>query len=146
MVKNNDTATVEMSDDISPELAKWPAILGWGLTGLFALFMSMASIAPKLLGMDVARQAMSAVGWRPEAIIWIGLVELVCVAFYIMPRTSLLGAVLTTGLLGGAMASQVRVGAPLLSHSLFGLYLGIIMWSGLWLRDRDLRQKFPWRR
>ena len=62
---------------------------------------------------------------------------------YLVPATSLLGAVLMTGLLGGAIASQLRVDAPLLSHTLFGLYLGAVMWAGLWLRSPRLRDVFP---
>ena len=64
----------------------------------------------------------------------------------IFPRTSIFGAVLTMGLLGGAMATQIRVGNPLFSHQLFRVYLGLLMWGGLWLRDPALRAIFPWRR
>jgi len=76
----------------------------------------------------------------------IGLIELGCVLLYLFPRTSVLGAVLTMGLLGGAMATQIRVGNPLFTHILFSLYLGLFMWGGLWLRDKRLRAIFPWRR
>ncbi|HYI26669.1 MAG TPA: DoxX family protein, partial [Bradyrhizobium sp.] len=60
-----------------------------------------------------------------------------------IPRTSVLGAVLMMGLLGGAMATQIRVGSPLFSHTLFSLYLGLFMWGGLWLRDPRVRALFP---
>ena len=60
-----------------------------------------------------------------------------------IPRTSLLGAVLMTGLLGGAMAAHIRVGSPLLRHTLFGIYLALFMWGGLWLRMPALRALFP---
>ena len=65
---------------------------------------------------------------------------------YLVPRTAVLGTVLTTALLGGAMATQLRVGAPLFSHALFGVYLGLFAWGGLWLRDPALRALFPLRR
>ena len=73
----------------------------------------------------------------------IGVIELACLVLYLVPRTSLLGAVLMMGLLGGAMATQIRVGSPLFSHTLFSVYLGLFMWGGLWLRDSRLRALFP---
>jgi hypothetical protein len=68
------------------------------------------------------------------------------VLLYLFPKTSVLGAVLTMGLLGGAMATQIRVGNPLFSHILFSVYLGLFLWGGLWLRDPKLQAIFPWRR
>lgn len=116
------------------------------LSGLFVLFMLGASVAPKLMGMPVAGDTLVALGWPRDYVLAIGLIELACVILYVYPRTSLLGAVVTMGLLGGAMATQVRVGNPLFSHQLFSLYLGLIMWGGLWLRDPQLRALFPFRR
>ena len=116
------------------------------LTALFALFMLGASIAPKLLGLPVAAETLEALGWSPDLTLAIGLIELGCLLLYLFPRTGVLGAVLMTGLLGGAMATQVRVGNPLFSHQLFSLYLGLVMWGGLWLRDPAVRALFPLRR
>ncbi|TCR67521.1 DoxX family protein [Bosea sp. BK604] len=113
------------------------------LTWLFALFMLGASISPKLLGLPVAEETMAQLGWPPGYAFTIGLMELGCLALYLIPRTGFLGAVLMTALLGGAMATQLRVGSPLFSHVLFGMYLGLFMWGGLWLRDRRLRAFFP---
>ena len=76
----------------------------------------------------------------------IGLFELICVALYVLPRTSVLGAVLLTGVLGGAIASHIRVGDPLFTHVLFGLYLGLFVWGGLFLRNADLRKLIPLQR
>jgi hypothetical protein len=70
----------------------------------------------------------------------IGVIELVCVILYVVPRTALLGAVLTTGLLGGAIASHLRADSPLFAYTLFGIYLGIFMWAALLLRDPGLRR------
>ncbi len=120
--------------------------VGWLLSGLYVLFMLGASVAPKLLGMEVADETMRQLGWPDGYVTMIGLIELACVLLYIWPRTSVLGAVLAMGLFGGAMATQVRVGNPLFSHELFGLYLGLFMWGGLWLRDPALRAIFPWRK
>lgn len=113
------------------------------LTGLFALFMLGASIAPKLLHLPVVDETMIQLGWSPSQVLMIGLIELVCLILYLVPQTSILGAVLMMGLLGGAMATQVRVGNPLFSHILFSAYLGLFMWGGLWLRDGRLRAVFP---
>lgn len=117
------------------------------LSGLFVLFMLGASIAPKFLMADmVAEQNMTPLGWPAKYLLLIGLIELTCVILYVVPRTSLLGAILMTGLLGGAIASNLRVENPLFSYTLFGIYLGLFMWGGLWLRDASLRAVFPVRR
>lgn len=113
------------------------------LTALFALFLLSASIPPKLLGMPIAEETMAQLGWPPGYAFALGVLELTCLVLYLVPRTSLLGAVLMTGLLGGAMATQVRAGNPLFSHILFSLYLGLFMWGGLWLRSPRLRALFP---
>ena len=122
-----------------------PTMLWTGriLTGLFALFMLGASVAPKLLGLPVAEETMVQLGWPSGYAFMIGLIELACVVLYLIPRTSVLGALLMMGLLGGAMATQIRVGNPLFSHILFSLYLGLFMWGGIWLRDPRLRALFP---
>ena len=73
----------------------------------------------------------------------LGIVTIVCTALYALPPTSILGAILLTGYLGGAMASHVRIGSPLFTHTLFGLYLGLMVWGGLWLRDQRLRELMP---
>lgn len=119
--------------------------LGRVLTALFALFILCASVAPKLLGMPVAEATMAELGWPPGYAMIIGVIELSCLLLYLIPRTSVLGAVLFMGLLGGAMATQIRAESPLFSHVLFSLYLGVTMWGGLWLRDPSLRALFPWR-
>src|SRR5688572_7226569 len=117
--------------------------LGRALTGLFALFMLGASIAPKLLGMPVAAETIAALGWSRDYVLMIGLFELAFLVLYLVPQTSVLGAVLMTALLGGAMATHIRVGSPLFSHVLFSIYLALFMWGGLWLRSPALRSVFP---
>jgi hypothetical protein len=116
---------------------------GRALTGLFALFMLGASIAPKLLGMPVAGDTIAALGWSRDYVLMIGLFELTFVVLYLAPPTSVLGAILMTALLGGAMATHIRVGSPLFSHVLFSIYLALFMWGGLWLRSPALRAVFP---
>lgn len=119
--------------------------IGRVLTALFALFILGASVAPKLMGMPIAEETMAHLGWPPGYAMMIGVIELTCLVLYLFPRTSLLGAVLFMGLLGGAMATQIRAESPLFSHQLFSIYLGLFMWGGLWLRDPSLRALFPWR-
>ena len=125
--------------------ANTPALLLTGriLTGLFALFMLGASIAPKLLKMPIAEATMAELGWPAGYALMIGVIELACLMLYLVPATSVLGAVLMMGLLGGAMATQIRVSSPLFSHILFSVYLGLFMWGGLWLRNPMLRALFP---
>jgi hypothetical protein len=117
--------------------------LGRVLTALFTLFMLGGSVAPKLAGAKVARDAMLQLGWDPRYITMIGAMELTFVLIHLHPRTSILGAVLMTALLGGGIAAQLRAEQPLFTHVLFGVYLGIVMWGGLWLRDPTLRTFVP---
>jgi len=105
-----------------------------------------ASIAPKLLGLSVAEETMIQLGWPGGYVLMIGLIELTCLVLYLIPQKSIFGAVLIMGLLGGAMATQIRAGSPLFSHILFSIYLGLFMWGGLWLRDPAVRALFPYRK
>lgn len=117
--------------------------LGRALTGIFALFMLAASISPKLFGAKVAQDSMLKLGWPVEYLFFVGIIELTCLVLYLVPKTSVVGAVLMMGLLGGAVAAHLRIGNPLMTHVLFGVYLGLLMWGGLWLRDERLRSVFP---
>jgi hypothetical protein len=117
--------------------------LGWALSALFALFMLGASVAPKLLGMPIATDTMAALGWPDAPVRLIGVLELVCTLLFLFPPTGLLGSVLMMAILGGAMVTQIRAGSPLFSHTLFSVYLGIMMWGGLMLRDARVRGLFP---
>jgi hypothetical protein len=119
--------------------------IGYTLTALFALFILGASVAPKLLGIPVAEETMRELGWPAGYAFLIGVIELICLVLYLIPRTNVLGAVLFMGLLGGAMATQIRAGSPLFSHVLFSVYLGLFMWGGLWLRDPAVRALIPFR-
>lgn len=128
---------------MSASVSVW---VGRSLSALFALFILGASVAPKLMGIPVADEAMTELGWPAGYVLPIGILELTLVLLYLYPRTSVLGAVLFMGLLGGAMATQMRAASPVFTHQLFSIYLGLFMWGGLWLRDEKLRAIFPWRR
>jgi hypothetical protein len=118
-------------------------IAGWILSGLIGLFLAGASAAPKLLGLEAATGPMEVVGWPAKYLMLIGLIELGCMVLFLIPRTALLGAVLTTGLLGGSLAANLRVDNPLFSHTLFSIYLGAAVWLALWLREARVRNVFP---
>jgi len=89
--------------------------------------------------------AFAHLGWPLSNAVTIGILLLVCAALYVIPRTSVLGAILLTGYLGGAVATHFRVGDPLFSHILFPTYLGVLLWLGLYLRDARLRALIPLR-
>ena len=112
------------------------------LAGLSISFLLFDSII-KLLELPTAITATLELGYPASAVFAIGLIELACIALYAIPRTSLLGAVLLNGYLGGAIASQVRVGNPLLSHVLFPTYVAAMLWGSLYLRDVRLRILLP---
>jgi hypothetical protein len=116
------------------------------LTGLFALFMLGASITPKFFMPAIVAQSMIPNGWTGDKTLLLGIIELSCLVLYLIPRTAVFGAVLMTAYLGGAIATNLRVDNPVFSFTLFGVYLGLFMWGGLWLRDPALRAQFPWRR
>lgn len=132
-----------MTDTTNPRAM---TIAGWVLSGLFALFIAGASVVPKFFMPEIANATMDQLGWPGGYVTMIGAIELGCLILYLIPRTSLFGAVMFMGLLGGAMATQVRAESPLFSHILFSLYLGAFMWGGLWLRSPWLRAVFPARR
>src|SRR5205085_11612901 len=117
------------------------------LSGIVILFM-LFDASMKLIPLAVVTDSMTELGYPPSAGLARGLAVtiLVCTALYAFPRTAILGAILMTGYLGGAIASHLRIGSPLFSHILFGFYLGLMVWGGLWLRDRNLRALLPFRR
>jgi hypothetical protein len=91
-------------------------------------------------------EATVGLGYPETVILPLGFVLLVCTVLYAIPRTSVLGAILLTGYLGGAVATHVRVGNPLLTHTLFPIYFGLLIWGGLFLRDGRLRALIPLRK
>ncbi|HLJ61013.1 MAG TPA: DoxX family protein [bacterium] len=91
-------------------------------------------------------QAFARLGYPVSLAPTLGILEIVCVVVYVFPRTSILGAILLTGYLGGATATQVRVGSPLFAEALFPVYIGVLIWGGLCLREDQLRVLIPLRR
>jgi len=118
---------------------------GWTMSGVVLLFLLMDGVT-KLLLIPPVVAATTQIGYPIETVRPIGIIVLVCAALYAAPRTAVLGAILITGLLGGAVAAKMRLEAPLFSHVLFGVYVGVLAWGGLYLRDPRLRALLPLRR
>jgi hypothetical protein len=124
--------------------ARW---LGRVLSGLVIVFLLFDG-AIKLVPWPIVTETMDRIGYGSSETLarTLGVITVACTVLYAIPPTSILGAILLTGYLGGAVASHLRIGSPLLTHTLFGLYLGLMLWGGLWLRDRNLQTLIPFRR
>jgi DoxX-like protein len=131
------------SNDPVSGAALWSGRFCSGLVILFLLFDG----AIKLVPWPVVTETMDRIGYGSSETLAraLGIVTIACTVLYAIPPTSILGAILLTGYLGGAIASHVRIGSPLFTHVLFGFYLGLMLWGGLWLRDRRLRGLMPLR-
>jgi hypothetical protein len=112
------------------------------LTTLAVLFLALDTVM-KLLRLAPAVDGTVALGYPAHTVALIGAIQLVCLVLYLVPRTTVLGVVLMTGYLGGAVATHVRVGNPLLSHTLFPIYVAAMLWAGLYLREPRLRALMP---
>jgi hypothetical protein len=119
---------------------KW---IGYGLTALSTLFLLMDA-GMKVLSAKPSITASVGIGFKESQVPVLGVILLLATVLYAYPRTALFGAVLVTGYLGGAIAIQYRQAAPLFSHVLFGAYIGLMVWGGLWLRSATLRRLLPW--
>ena len=108
------------------------------LSGLAATFLGVNATVG-LLALPAAVEGTRQLGFDPAMLLPFGLIQVACLVLYLVPRTAPLGAVLWTGWLGGAIATHVRLGNPLLSHTLFPLYVAAPLWLGLYLRDARVR-------
>lgn len=108
------------------------------LSGIAVLFLLFDSVI-KLMVIGPVAESFSQLGYPVSLSRGIGLLELICLAVYVIPRTSILGAILLTGYLGGAVATHVRVDSPLFTHILFPIYIAALLWGGLFLRDGRVR-------
>jgi hypothetical protein len=134
-----------MVSSMNASVAKKRLVASYVLTALVALFLTFDTVI-KVLMLPPAVQGTTELGYPAGTVFWIGVIELLCVGFYLLPRTSVLGALLLTGYLGGAIATHVRAGSPLLSHTLFPIYVALLLWGGLYLRETRLRALVPFRR
>jgi sugar phosphate permease len=132
-------ASKQTNGQLTDRAGRRRKVLGLLLTALAALFLTFDTVI-KVLRLAPAVQGTTALGYPADAVLWIGIIELVCLALYLVPRTSVLGALLLTGYLGGAVATHVRVSSPLFSHTLFPIYVALVLWGGLYLREKRLRE------
>lgn len=112
------------------------------LGGIAVLFLTMDTVF-KLVASNMAAEATAQLGYPAHLMPIIGVIEAILLVLYLIPRTSVFGALLWTGYLGGAIATHFRIGNPLLTHQLFPIYIATLLWLGLWLRDRRLRAVLP---
>jgi hypothetical protein len=119
-------------------LPGWAARVGWAMSGLMILFLLFDGVSKIALERHVVA-ATQMLGYPSDSTQALGIICIGCTILYAIPRTSILGAILLTGYLGGAIASKVRIEDPLFSSVLFGVYLGVLVWGGLYLRNPRLR-------
>ena len=117
------------------------------MSGLVVVFMLMDG-AMTLIPLQLVIDSSPSMGWPVDVLTLraMGAVLVISALLYAFPRTAYLGAILLTGYLGGAVAAHVRVADPLFTHTLGGVYIGILVWGGLWFRDARLRALLPFAR
>ena len=125
-----------------PQWMKWA---GFALSGLSIAFLLMDATM-KVLRLPVVLDTTAHLGWPASSVLTLAVILFAATALYAIPATAVLGAVVITGYLGGAVATHLRIASPLFSHVLFGVYIGVMGWGGLDLRDARLRALFPLRR
>lgn len=114
------------------------------MSGVAVAFLAFDA-AIKVLKLPPAVEGTVQLGYPASVVFGIGVIQIVCLIVYLVPRTSVLGAILWTGYLGGAIATHVRVESPLLTHTLFPIYVAALLWAGVWLREPRLRALLPLR-
>jgi hypothetical protein len=109
------------------------------MTAVAVLFLTV-DVVGKLLRLAPVVAGTTELGYPDSVVRGLGIILAVCLAVHLIPRLSIVGAVLLTGYLGGAIATHVRVGNPVFTHMLFPVYVAVLIWGGLWLRDPRLRR------
>jgi DoxX-like family len=133
--------TSPVTEQSTSKAGLWAGRIISALMVLFLLFDGTIHV----LKIEPVVKAFGELGLPLSISVPLGIVELLCVVLYVIPLTSVLGAVLLTGYLGGAIAIQLRIGSPLFSNALFPVYIGVLLWLGLLLRDRGVRRFLPFR-
>jgi hypothetical protein len=133
-----------MATTLDPHRTASPATVprsgpGWVLSGIPAAFLAFDA-AIKLVHPAFVTEASVRIGVPPELSVVLGVLLAACLALYLIPRSAPLGAVLLTGYLGGAVLTHLRIGDPMISHTLFPIYVGALLWTGLYLRDDRVRR------
>jgi len=119
----------------------WTAHILSGIAVLFLIFDTVIKVTRESHAVEGTIQ----LGYPDSSVVTIGIIELICLVLYLIPRTSIFGMILMTGYLGGAVATHLRLGNPLFSHILFSVYIAILLWGGIYLRDERLRALIPFR-
>lgn len=117
---------------------------GFIITGLVAAFLLMDAVVKFIQPAGIEENVLP-LGYTMQQMVPVGIILLCCLAIYLIPQTAVLGAILLTGYLGGAVATHLRIGSPLFSSTLFPIYIGIFVWLGIFLRDKRLRELIPFR-
>jgi hypothetical protein len=130
-----------------PAASKAAHWTGTAMSGLIILFLLFDG-GIKLVPLEIVTETSAQIGLPsdPAFARLLGVLTLIGVVLYAIPRTSVLGAILLTGYMGGATATHLRIDSPLFSHTLFGVYLGLLIWGGLYLREPRLRALIPFHR
>ena len=144
-METTTTIHVSNADVQSAPVSKGRLWTGRVMSALPALFLFVDAVG-KLVKPAPVVEGTVQLGYPESVLLGLGIVLLACTVLYVFPRTAILGAILLTGYLGGAVATHVRVGSPLFTHILFPVYLGVLIWGGLYLRDERLRALIPMRR
>ena len=149
---SSDFASVSVSRSLAGDMSAVPRTAGsaaalWGgrIAGGLAVAFLIMDTTMKVLQLAPAVAGTLELGYRESAVLGIGLIELVCLALYLVPRTKVPGAIALTGYLGGAVATHVRVGSPLFSHVLFPIYVALLLWGAVYLCEPRLRALVPLR-
>jgi len=117
---------------------------GYVLTSLAVVFMLFDSVT-KLLQVDAVIKASAQMGYSTGQVFAVGAILFGCIILYVIPRTAVLGAVLITAYLGGAVEANFHAGTPAFSNALFPVYFAVIVWGGIYLRERRIRDIVPFR-
>ena len=130
--------TTQVASTTVPARASTGVRIGQVITALVAAFLLFDAVI-HILNIAPVVDGFRTLGFDVDVMPWIGALELALIGLYVVPRTAVLGAVLLTGYLGGALCAQLRIEAPLFSTMLFPVYVGVALWAGLWLRDARVR-------
>jgi DoxX-like family len=142
VMETTKTIHASNSDAQSVRLSKGRLWTGRTMSALPALFLLVDAVG-KLVKPAPVVEGTVQLGYPESVLLGLGIVLLTCTVLYVIRHTAVLGAILLTGYLGGAVATHVRVGSPLFSHILFPVYLAVLIWGGLYLRDERLRALIP---
>ena len=133
-----DTARSSSTTSRSSLPSRRSVITGRVLTGIVALLLTLDA-GIKLVGAKAAVEGSAQLGFTPQQVFVIGVIAAICLVLYLIPRTAPIGAVLWTGYFGGAIVTHLRVGNPLFTHILPPIYVSILIWGSLYLRDPRVR-------